>query len=992
MRMDINNKVRMKQLQYFVYTSALLLVSLVSSAQTNTLSGRFFISGAELVSGKTYKISGTFEDPQNLQYGGDAIEGDIIAEYYGKIYKITEFITRVPYENNLEVKAEYLGENAWSFPQLGMWGALFRPTSNNGYPLAPVDPNNLGLQIAIQNEAIIAIDKDVTGFGSGTTAEKPSSPKAGQGYFDVTLGKTYIFNGVEWIGLEHNLAGVLARGTDGEGQAISNIANPVDPQDAATKYYVDRHTIPGGAILPPSGTAGEQFYNVIEKKLYVYTGSEWVAAHALEDRKLFVGNANNIAVGTDKKDIPLSGFGNAAADVSMGNAVSQTYFKITNMADPVADQDAATKKYADLRTLATGGVLPATGTAGDQFLLNTDKKIYVYTGASWMPLNKLDAGKIYLGNASNVVSEVTLSGDATLDNTGALIIVDGAVTESKVANNAIGIDKLKTDAAYADKLYATDESGVPVLIEKGAAIPSQATPPAVTVTGAMYHDTDDNQLYVYDGTKWKVMNTVPVLSAAPTDPTDGQQYFHSAEKVVYTYNLATTSWHAAGLPGLESGRIFVGDASDKATAVTLSGDATLDNTGALTIVDGAVTESKVANNAIGIDKLKTDAAYADKLYATDESGVPVLIEKGAAIPSQATPPAVTVTGAMYHDTDDNQLYVYDGTKWKVMNTVPVLSAPPTDPADGQQYFHSAEKVVYTFNLATTSWHAAGLPVLQSGRIFVGDASDMATAVMMSGDVTLDNAGKASITDASVTVAKLVTAGAADADKVYVTDVTGKPTLVAQTTIGGRTPSGGTNERPDPADPAIQLAPGDTFYDTDLKIFYVFNGTTWEPVKDNLGNHTASENLKLGTFSVSNDGAAGKGLTFDMTGNAAFGQDVTVNGNFYTPSDRRLKTGIETLSNVLEAINQMRGVKFEYKDQKRYASGPKIGVIAQELQKVYPEMVTTGSNGYLKVDYTQLSAVLIEAVKAQQKQITLLNDRLDSQQKQIDEIMKRLSAN
>jgi len=160
-------------------------------------------------------------------------------------------------------------------------------------------------------------------------------------------------------------------------------------------------------------------------------------------------------------------------------------------------------------------------------------------------------------------------------------------------------------------------------------------------------------------------------------------------------------------------------------------------------------------------------------------------------------------------------------------------------------------------------------------------------------------------------------------------------------------------------------------------------------RDNLGNHTAAENLKLRTYSISSDGEAGKGLSFDADGNALFGQDVTVNNNVMTPSDQRLKTNIETLTGVLQKIGQMRGVSFEYVDQKKYAKGAKIGVIAQELQKVYPELVHKGSDGFFKVDYTQLTGILIQAVNEQQQEINELKSRMNKQQEQIDQILKTL---
>ena len=53
----------------------------------------------------------------------------------------------------------------------------------------------------------------------------------------------------------------------------------------------------------------------------------------------------------------------------------------------------------------------------------------------------------------------------------------------------------------------------------------------------------------------------------------------------------------------------------------------------------------------------------------------------------------------------------------------------------------------------------------------------------------------------------------------------------------------------------------------------------------------------------------------------------------------------------------------------------MGVIAQELQKVFPELVILGSDGYLSVNYTQLTGVLVQAIKEQQAEINTLKDQM-----------------
>jgi hypothetical protein len=96
------------------------------------------------------------------------------------------------------------------------------------------------------------------------------------------------------------------------------------------------------------------------------------------------------------------------------------------------------------------------------------------------------------------------------------------------------------------------------------------------------------------------------------------------------------------------------------------------------------------------------------------------------------------------------------------------------------------------------------------------------------------------------------------------------------------------------------------------------------------------------------------LTFDMSeaGAATFNNDVTAF------SDARLKDNIETLENGLQKIEQLRGVTY-IRDNKE-----SIGVIAQEVEKILPEIVKTADDemGTKSVDYSRITAVLIEAVK------------------------------
>lgn len=93
-------------------------------------------------------------------------------------------------------------------------------------------------------------------------------------------------------------------------------------------------------------------------------------------------------------------------------------------------------------------------------------------------------------------------------------------------------------------------------------------------------------------------------------------------------------------------------------------------------------------------------------------------------------------------------------------------------------------------------------------------------------------------------------------------------------------------------------------------------------------------------------------------------NLYVNGTVYdiygniTASDRRLKKNIAPLTNALNEIDQLNGYMFRWRDTNQ----PDIGVIAQEVEKVFPQLVKSGPNGKLGVKYGNLVAPLIEAVK------------------------------
>jgi len=169
-------------------------------------------------------------------------------------------------------------------------------------------------------------------------------------------------------------------------------------------------------------------------------------------------------------------------------------------------------------------------------------------------------------------------------------------------------------------------------------------------------------------------------------------------------------------------------------------------------------------------------------------------------------------------------------------------------------------------------------------------------------------------------------------------------------------------------------------------FYTAAGAGWAFTVDVTTGYSSALGLNLGDLSPLNLGPArlagstsffGPGLLFKSfyvggVDNSYFDGDIWANGVRIT-SDERLKENIAPIESPLDKLQEIRGVGFNFKpaasgESHHRSSGRQLGVLAQEVQKVLPEAVSTGPDGSLAVSYDALIPVLLEAVKAQQQQI------------------------
>jgi endosialidase-like protein len=185
----------------------------------------------------------------------------------------------------------------------------------------------------------------------------------------------------------------------------------------------------------------------------------------------------------------------------------------------------------------------------------------------------------------------------------------------------------------------------------------------------------------------------------------------------------------------------------------------------------------------------------------------------------------------------------------------------------------------------------------------------------------------------------------------------------------------------------------------------FLGVSASTTVDGLNNATAigayasaaaSNSLVLGAPAGAGSGA--------ITANTNVGIDVGNPSNIFTVlkggghaiadgwdtySSRRWKTNIQPLQNALGMVNRMRGVSYDLKDSGKH----EIGVIAEEIGEVVPEVVSYEENGKdaRGVDYSRLTALLIEATKEQQREIQHQQAVLRTQVAAIRDLKSELRA-
>jgi hypothetical protein len=100
------------------------------------------------------------------------------------------------------------------------------------------------------------------------------------------------------------------------------------------------------------------------------------------------------------------------------------------------------------------------------------------------------------------------------------------------------------------------------------------------------------------------------------------------------------------------------------------------------------------------------------------------------------------------------------------------------------------------------------------------------------------------------------------------------------------------------------------------------------------------------------------------------------------SDVVLKENIRAIGNPIEILNQLNPVRFTWKNDDKGVRS--YGLIAQEVERILPEIVSLKNNKIKAVSYVQIISLLISAVKIQQEQINTILSKLPSNPQEVED--------
>ncbi len=377
----------------------------------------------------------------------------------------------------------------------------------------------------------------------------------------------------------------------------------------------------------------------------------------------------------------------------------------------------------------------------------TAKAVKTYVDTEVTAIITLADGTIYLGNASNVATEVTLSGDVTIDNTGVSTIGASKVVSSMITDATIVNADVSTSAAIAgtkidpyfgsQNISTTGNATVGGTLDVTGVTTFTAQPVLSSLTASQAVFTDTSKGLVsksMTGTGDVVLAVSPALTGTPTAPT--------ATALTNTTQLATTAFVTAAA----SSANFV----DLTTNQTIGGIKTFNtdlNVNGLTTLSDLKVNGFVELSMLRVDGFADirDAFFTGGMFDVwgDANFNRNIFNRGEITSNSFIKQGGLVTEFLKADGS------VDATPYAPLAS-PALTGTPTAP--------TATAGTNTTQLATTAFvtnEVTALNTLADGKVYLGNASNVATEVTLSGEATIDNTGVVTLNNAAV-IGKVLT--------------------------------------------------------------------------------------------------------------------------------------------------------------------------------------------------------------------------------------------
>lgn len=176
-------------------------------------------------------------------------------------------------------------------------------------------------------------------------------------------------------------------------------------------------------------------------------------------------------------------------------------------------------------------------------------------------------------------------------------------------------------------------------------------------------------------------------------------------------------------------------------------------------------------------------------------------------------------------------------------------------------------------------------------------------------------------------------------------------------------------------------------------YYFWNGSQWESMGTNSNIYTSDGAITTSLASRNVD-LNGKNLVFSGTGSVGIGTTPSASAKLDVAgtvkasaidynSDERLKQHITEIKSSQEIINKLRPVSYFWNETGKKKGGNaqlQYGLVAQEVEKILPNIVSTDNDGYKSVNYNELIPILLQTAQEQGKKIEELQKELQNLKK------------